>query len=567
MNIVALGYLENSYLDGYPYLSGQIQAGCGFQVEMLRQINDATGSQTNQKIVVPDFDIGMQVELFPAGSDHNGQQVTMRIIDDLDDPHVGMQSQMLITEEQPSLGSQVTARIFKEVETGQQALMHIVGNPAAQSTQVSMLLKPQVGTGMEAKLFPLRHWQCPLYLNVHPYLTTSYLADCMRAFQGMQVSTFIKKEVPIGSQVTQHIIDTADDPHIGMQTRMRIYREDEIGMQTRMNIVSPADDIYLGQQVSMVIKDHLEKTGLQVRMRIVDKLSPIGMQTNRLAARKNSFQATMVIYNITQLRILYNFASRGTPALGGNNWTSMQTLKTGDYTANNLNTDVIEQRCQTATLPAIWELRCDTGIAQGAFVDTIAILSHNITRSGRVTVQATNDPTWGTVSQSIVMTTELSNMYYISPTLPSLSFRYWRFLVEDITNPDDYLRIGVIVFGSSNIFTLRECFTNPVIYGQKHFKDTIETEGYTNISNDRATRKFLTLEFENLKYDGGNFTLLRNYLNYAQTDLKCLIIPRPTRPSALAVFSKLNELPQESHNAIADDSHFVSLQLNWDEAL
>jgi hypothetical protein len=306
---------------------------------------------------------------------------------------------------------------------------------------------------------------------------------------------------------------------------------------------------------------------MQAEMRIFQE-TDTGMQANMVAVKLTGMQAAMIVYNITQLRILGpDFASRGTASLGGANWTSMQPIAAGHFSPNNLNTDVLEERTQTDAITALWELRCDTGIPQGAFVDTVAILEHNFTRSARVTLQGTNDPTWGSVGSSIVMVTEIKNMFYIAPTLPNQSFRYWRFIIEDSTNPDtDGLKIGVIVFGASKMFTLRENFEIPVKWGKVHYKDTTDVEGYTTASNDRGIRKTLGLDFSNLKYDGGNYAMLEEFFDTAKTDLKCLIIPRPTRPSSLAVFAKLQSLPDEQHQANDDNNHYVTFSLDWDES-
>ena len=450
-----------------------------------------------------------------------GSQVSMFIDDEADDPETGLQIDMITSEFAP-IGDQINMKVFTDKNTGVQTLMFIDDEADDEETglQVQMQIAPEISQGMEILAGTLTHIVCGGYLT-NSYLIDAYLAYRFCALQGMQIEQFI---------------------------------------------VSEADDEFTGVQIDQkIISD--KSLGAQVLMRVYDE-KEIGMQVNRLKALKVGTQLTMVIYNISQLRILCAFDSRGTAALGGNNWTSPQGTDTGDFGLSNLNTDVLEQRTQSPVgVTALWELRCNTG-NPNTFVDTIAILEHNFTKSASVTVQGSDDPAFGSIKFSFVMVTELSRMFYIAPTLPNIPAQYYRFLIEDFTNPDGQLKIGTIVFGSSQIFTLRENFSNPVGFGKKHFKDSLNTEGFTNVSNDRATRKFLQLKFEELDVSKGNYQLIQNYLTDAKTDLKCLVIPTPERPSILAVFAKLVQLPDESHNATdVITNHFVELSLDWDESL
>lgn len=318
-------------------------------------------------------------------------------------------------------------------------------------------------------------------------------------------------------------------------------------------------------QVLMRIKE-LTNLPTQVLFRIFDE-NNLNTQVIFSAASKLNTQVNLFIYNNTQLRILCDFASRGSVALGGTNWTSVQAIAAGDFDVNNLNTDIVEERTQTDGINALWQLRCDTG-ATNTFVDTIGILNHNFSSSAIVEFSASDDPGFGTIKYSVTLETELESMYYVAPTLPNLSARYYQFTIQDPTNIDsDGLKIGTIVFGQSLILTRNEQFINPVTFGKRHFKDTLDTEGFTSSSNDRALRKYLNLTFTQLLIDGGNFETLQNYILEAQTDLKCLVIPRPTKPSKLAVFAKMSQLPEELHNAIDDNNWRVDMTFDWDESL
>jgi hypothetical protein len=292
-----------------------------------------------------------------------------------------------------------------------------------------------------------------------------------------------------------------------------------------------------------------------------------GFQALQIRKTIIGMQSTMVIYNTTQLRLLCSFPSRGTPALGGNNWVSDPPAAAGDFTPSNLNTDIIEQ-VYRSTSSALVSLTCDTGLPQGVPIDTIAILGHNLTRSATVQVQGSNDNFATPPAITFNMVTELQNMYWIAPELPRSAGqnRYWRFIIQDSTNPAGYVEIGAIIFGAANIFSAKESFLNPLVFGYKHFRDEMETEGFTSVTNDRALKKFLQLKFENLDYYSGNYGILTELITEARTSLKCLVIPTPEYASRYAVFAKLTELPEITFNDNGARENYVALDLSWDES-
>lgn len=527
------GYLENPYLT-IRYLSGEIDYGLGMQVDLKINQQKTTGQQVDLKID-DEQSTGMEVKVgFPQHLIHEtylstfpyltepylsqwicalgGMQVDLKINDQA---NAGMQTNLGVNESQIT-GMQVDQKIGASDLTGMQVnTRNFVDDQIGM--QVDAKVFEETATGMEVNIGFPQHLIHETYLSTFPYLSEPYLSQWICALGSMQVELFI---------------------------------------------VSEDDDSFNGMQVDQKIKAS-DLTGMQALLRIYTE-DQTGMQVDRIRAEKTGFQTTMVIYNTTQLRILCDFPSRG---IVSNNWTSPQGTETGDFGLENLNTDVIEQRAQSPFgITALWELISDTG-ATNTFVDTIAILNHNFTTSAVVSVQGSDDPSFASVKFTFTMSVELTNMYYIAPTLPTQSARYYKFLIQDPTNPDGYLRAGTILFGTSLILSRRACFENPVSFGLKHFKDSLETEGFTSVSNDRALRRILGLEFVNLKVDGADYDSLVDYFKTAKTDLKCLVIPKPERASTLAVFSKLVELPVERHMANTEDDWRVELNLEYDESL
>lgn len=290
-----------------------------------------------------------------------------------------------------------------------------------------------------------------------------------------------------------------------------------------------------------------------------------GIQFQSVKEDTRAFQFRSALYNTTNLRILVNFPSRG---ITGENWTATNTApsSSNSFSPYNLNTDIVEQYWRTATGVKSATITCDTELVQGVYLDTLAILNHNLSGSASVVLQGSNDGSFGVISFNEELQYEANNMYYIAPTLPNSPYRYWRMIITDSGSADNFLRIGTIVFGSSVIFT-QESFVDRVVFSQKQFIDRVYTEGFTNVSNDRGKKKVLNLEFKNLIYKRGNFQAMRNIFEYAGITLKCLYIPTPQQASRFSVFGKLAEIPSEEHNYKGADADYVDFSIDVDESL
>lgn len=547
------GYLDNEYLED-DYLAGEIDDASGFQVQMI--VNKSTPVGAQAEMVVNTVNAyGFQAEMIAAGSQEVGFQAEMTTSAQASIP---MQVEM-ITAALTTLGYQVTQVIQDSTFSGMQASMLLVGIDEKTGMQVEAHITATGSIGISAIHDKLRHAICEYYL-VDAYLMDPYMSTRMCAYLGGQVAMIINKQNAYGFQVEQ-ILNA--NPENSMQAEMVIYDQEATGMQAAGTINTSS---VFGFQVQRII-NALKTNGVQSEM-IINKETPVGFQTQMLRIAKYSMQADMIIYNVTQLRIMWEFPSRGTEALLGLNWVA-STTATGDFSANNVNTDIIEQVWRSSGSPSLQTLTCDTGVVQGVTIDTIAILGHNLTRSAFVQVQGSNDNFASPPSVTFNMTTELENMYYISPMFPTVTgqCRYWRFIFQDVTNPDGYLEVGTILFGTSEIFSVAECFVNPVERGYKHFKDALSTEGFTSVSNDRALKRYLRLDFEKLNFFKGNFRILDEMMRFARTSLKVLVIPTPEYPSRFAIYGKLTSLPPISHTSIDATTEYIDVGFEWDESL
>lgn len=422
------------------------------------------------------------------------------------------QSQRKIADNAKAVLSQSILTVGDNVKTTLSQIDRFLGDTKEVLTQVDRGIQASSkATGTQVKVGTVVHNMCEEggYLALD-YLMPPYLTTFICAHLRSQVTRQTTHEEPVKTQVLRRIDATK---HVRTQTQRKI-----------PNI--------------------LKATPSQV-----DRIGRAAVKT----------QVRKALYNTTNLRILWEFPSRG----DGTNWTSNSTAA-GDYSPNNLNTDIVEQIWKSDGDVAGVFLTCDAG--SPVFVDTMAILNHNFTTSADILFQGSNDPGFATVGVQIDIEAAADNIYYIAPTLPTSSYRYWRISITDNTNPDGFLTMGTVVFGSATIFQ-GECFVDQVVRTTTHFSDKIATEGFTNVSNDRALKNATSLEFRSLRFNRGNYNNIREIFEEMRTSLKALWIPTPQYPSRFAVFGKLREVPQETHNVKGADLDFVNFQIDVDESL
>ena len=460
------------------------------------------------------------------------------------------------------------------------------------------------------------------YLSEFPYLQPATeqglalqaeFAIATEHAAGVQFLGNLTKDKPLATQF-QGLIDNFEEPR-GLQTELSVISEDSTAFQAAVtntqddanalqSLLSvlfdkpigfqfdsrPTKDKSTGLQAKVVIQGSEKSKGIQFKPgHIAHRIcfgngylndepylsvypylnsficATFGIQFQSVKENAKAIQFRSALYNTTNLRILMDFPSRGTT---GTNWTSTSTASssTNSFSANNVNTDIVEQYWRSVTGVLSATLSCDTELPQGVYLDTLAILNHNLSGSATIILQGSNDPSFATIPVNVTLDYESTNMYYIAPTLPLNPYRYWRLNVSDPGSADNFLRIGTIVFGSAIIFS-QESFVDRVRFGQKQFVDKVYTEGFTNVSNDRGKKKYLNLEFKNLSYGRINFQNMRDLFDYAGITLKCLYIPVPQQASRFAVFGKLADIPAEEHNYKGADADYVDFSIEVDESL
>lgn len=276
-------------------------------------------------------------------------------------------------------------------------------------------------------------------------------------------------------------------------------------------------------------------------------------------------QVRPAIYNTDNLRVMCDFPSRG----DGSNWVANSTepSTTSSFDILNVNTDITEQIWRSASgVKTGLLLDCDAGPGNSIFLDTLAFLNHNMTTSASVVMFGSDNPGHAPTGVTIPLFMVEGDFIYIAPELPTAGYRYWRIAIDDITNFDDHISIGTIVFGESDIFH-QECFVDTVKKTRVNYVDSVFTEAFSNVRNDRGIKNKVKLTFKNIRYYGGNWVKLLEVFEESRTILKCLWIPTPAFPYRFFTFAKLTKIPEETHNVKGEFHDFINFVIETDESL
>lgn len=520
------GYGEEDYLEG-PYLTGTGKKEGGAQALFIVKSDLSKGSQSNF-VIEGDTPVGSQ-SLFvvkddlPFGSQFNG-----------------------INNDDKNIGSQFIGVPKSQLETAMQ-VDFLVKSDDSIAMQFNGVNPENKGYGSQLESFNPSEF--------HSGMQTQFVVTS-KNFKGSEIR--IDKYPTITCEVGY-----LDDGYLGGAYLQNNYCL-VMGAQTKFTVRDKLSNY--AAQTEFVVKDALKQAGAQAEL-VNEEESYYGSQLTAVKISSYGSQFTSVVYNTHNLRILCEFPSRG---LVDNNWVSNST-KAGDFDVNNINTDIVEQVWKSADgVKSGLTLTCDTGIVQGVYTDTLAILNTNLTKSATVRMILSNDPSFSSVVDIVNIKSDSDNIYYVAEQFPNFRARYIRITIDDQTNPDTNISIGTLVFGTSEIFA-GECFVDEVQFEQVDFTDSVNTEGFTNVSNSRALRRKVQLEFRMLNFQKRNFKILRSMFETYRTTHKCLWIPTPSPTDSdvtkrFSAFAKLVKLPTENHRYHGSDADYVSFGIEYDES-
>jgi len=554
---VDIGYLDQDHLE-QDYGSGTRLSSGGLQFKVDINAETQRGLQFEGQINA-ETQRGLQFESHIIDRpDASAAQFHGEI---KDRPSIRAAQFQAVVDDLENRGVQFLGDLLKQASHGVQFEVATQNFPSSRGLQ----FLADINRGTPAAIeFLKNHYQT---YHIEGYLEGGYGEDpYLTGFVGPRLPMQFRADMSFPSKrAFQFQVHIADFPtSSGLQFQPVIADQHNFGMQFK---VTPTQTRSLAAQFEGHIIDKLNMYGIQFLANL-QKEHGIGVQFMPVTQRGFGVQFLSTIYNTKYLRILHNFKSRG---LSNTNWSS-STTHAGDFSPNNLDTDIIEQvwRSDYGVKSSI-RLTCDVGAGQICYMDTLAILNHNMSVGANIVMLMSNDPTFVTGVEAITINPRRLNTYYIAPLLPTTGFRYFRLQIDDPTNSNDYIEIGTILFGAADIIQ-GENFTDEVDFEMVDYSDTINTEGFTNVSNSRALKRKLTLNFESINYEKRNYQILRNIYQTYRTTHKCLWIPTPSIVNQditdrLAIFGKLTTVPKERHNNKGPGSDYVTFTIDLDESL
>lgn len=294
----------------------------------------------------------------------------------------------------------------------------------------------------------------------------------------------------------------------------------------------------------------------------------LGVELDVTVRRGLGIELLVRNYNDKLCRVMCDIESRGDSTT---NWTSTSTMTstTDSFNINNVDNDLEESvwRSATGVVTGV-VLNNDAGAGNTVTVDTIFMRAHNFTSSAAISLQLSDDPTFTVIGQTIpIVITDSEEFYYIAADAPLSGYRYSRTTIDDPTNSNGFLQIGVYGYGQSEVFE-EKCFVLPIESEDTEYADVIRTEAYTNKMNFRARRRKLRMNFKNIVYDSQDWKRLQRIIDCAGITQKALWIPTPQQPYRYASWAKLKKLPRYRNNDIGSGNQsYIDFTLETDEVL
>lgn len=187
---------------------------------------------------------------------------------------------------------------------------------------------------------------------------------------------------------------------------------------------------------------------------------------------------------------LFDFGNRNIQNPGANILSVTETAE-GDFDKANLTTEPLRQVWRSVDAAGWKEIVIQAETESQ--VDTVALLGHNLSEDAVVQVQADFDDSFLAPAETKVMTWSKGNMALTDGF--SASYEFYRIRILDPSNPCGYIQVGRIVGGRAFTFDYNEDINDDFEIAQDDLADSVRSEGFFRISNDRVKVKSLSARF------------------------------------------------------------------------
>lgn len=300
---------------------------------------------------------------------------------------------------------------------------------------------------------------------------------------------------------------------------------------------------------------------------------PINITMLANGVSSTNISMNWVFYNLNNMRILWEIGSDGIDS--SNNFTASSNKST-DKNIVNIKNDIVEKYWESTSNINEW-IQWDSGANKQIYVDTFALLGHNLSSSailqlkgyGTGSDSAISDWSGVPVYATITMNTNPNDdrVIWCSPTQPTQKYRHWRLEISDGANSSATLKVGRLIAGTSLCFN-GENLLSTLRYGKQNYKDEIKLNGFSTVFNNRALKRNLSISLNELniqKYSNTN--QLTKYIDYCRDSFKALVIVDPNNPYKYSVFAKLSSMPSQEINYVDAQNEYASISLNYDEGI
>jgi hypothetical protein len=246
----------------------------------------------------------------------------------------------------------------------------------------------------------------------------------------------------------------------------------------------------------------------------------------------------------------------------GANILSVTSTAAGDFDKGNLTTDILSQTWRSANTIGWQEIVIEADVQSR--IDTFAILNHNLSETAIVYVQANISNNF--LAPPVNFLVPYQEKHLILCQDFGAAYKYYKVKILDPANACGYIEIGRIVGGRAFTFdnSKGEDITDDIDLAWEDYAETMKTEGFFRVSNERIKTRTLSVNFSKLNTIMGmnkNWLGLRHFINYVGVSKPFLTIVDRNDPSFISLWGQLKDLPNERFTI----NRFVNLSLKIEE--
>lgn len=244
----------------------------------------------------------------------------------------------------------------------------------------------------------------------------------------------------------------------------------------------------------------------------------------------------------------------------GVNIISVTSTAEGDFDKANLTTESLRHVWRSEDILSYQEIVIQAELKSK--IDTFAILGHNLSDEAVIEIQANVDNNFVAPPFSISVPWSEDNIVSTNPF--NDDYEFYKIRILDPTNACGFLEIGRIVGGRAFTLSNNEDITDDFEITLEDMADTMKTEGYFRVSNEKIKARNLSIKLNRLYTVPGmdaNFQGLKRMFRKVGITRPILVILDRGDPSFCSMWAQIDKLPAENYSV----NRFVSQSFRLSE--